>query len=394
MLIAGETSGDLLGADLVRALRAESARAEAVPTNDYQPLYTSFEPRFFGAGGPKMAEAGVELSFDMTKHSVIGLSDALRHYFQFRRLFKELFRLALERQPDVIICIDFAGFNRRFAGAIRRYINGRQDWFHDWKPRIVQYVSPQVWASRPGRAYDMAHVYDLLLVTFPFEKEWYAKRVPNFRVEFVGQPLADRYPAAPVSNEQKAKAPSLLLLPGSRRGEIKRHVPVLLSALQLVSAQIPVQARMILPNQHLIDLTREFGPPPDLQMQCGGLEEALTSATVAIAKTGTVTLECAWFGVPTVTLYKTSLFTYEIGKRIVKVNSLTMPNLLAKEHVFPEFIQDEASPGNIANAALELLRDEAKRVKIKARLREIIEALGGPGASARAARAIVSLMPS
>jgi lipid-A-disaccharide synthase len=155
MLIAGEPSGDLLAAELVRAIRAEFASAPAVATPDYQPLYASLEPRFFGAGGPHMAAAGVELAYDMTDHAVIGLSDVLKNLLKFRYLLKSLQRLAQEREPDAIICVDFAGFNLRFAKAIRRYVRGHQDWFHDWNPKIVQYVSPQVWASREHRAYDL-----------------------------------------------------------------------------------------------------------------------------------------------------------------------------------------------------------------------------------------------
>ena len=117
MLVAGEASGDMLAAELVRALREELAGAEAIPTPDYQPLRASLEPRFFGAGGPRMAAAGVDLAFDMTAHSVIGLSDALSNYLTFRRLFHRLYDLAVERQPDAIICVDFSGFNRRFAHA-------------------------------------------------------------------------------------------------------------------------------------------------------------------------------------------------------------------------------------------------------------------------------------
>jgi lipid-A-disaccharide synthase len=193
MLIAGEPSGDLLAAELVRAIRAEFASAPAVATPDYQPLYASLEPRFFGAGGPHMAAAGVELAYDMTDHAVIGLSDVLKNLLKFRYLLKSLQRLAQEREPDAIICVDFAGFNLRFAKAIRRYVRGHQDWFHDWNPKIVQYVSPQVWASREHRAYDLAHNYDLLLSTFSFEKEWYRKRVPQLKVEFVGNPILDRH---------------------------------------------------------------------------------------------------------------------------------------------------------------------------------------------------------
>src|SRR5262249_7140546 len=162
--------------------------AEAVPTVDYQPLYTSLEPKFFGAGGPHLQAAGIELAFDMTAHSVVGLSDVLKNFGKFRRLFGQLYRLAIDREPDVIICIDFSGFNRRFAHAVRKYVRARTDWFHDWNPKLIQYVSPQVWASREGRAYQIAEDFDLVLSIFPFEKEWYAKRVPQFRVEFVCNP--------------------------------------------------------------------------------------------------------------------------------------------------------------------------------------------------------------
>src|SRR6185369_11938603 len=124
-LIAGEASGDILAAELVQALRRELADAEVAPTTDFQPLYTSLEPRFFGAGGPQMAAAGVDLAFDMTAHSVIGLSEGLRNYLKFRRLFHQLLRIAQEREPDVIICVDFSGFNRRFAHAVKRYIHSR-----------------------------------------------------------------------------------------------------------------------------------------------------------------------------------------------------------------------------------------------------------------------------
>src|SRR4051794_28127170 len=170
MIIAGEPSGDMLAAELVQALRHELAAAADPPTMDFQPLQTSLEPRFFGAGGSRMAAAGVELAFDLTAHSIIGLSDAIKGYFKFRRLFHQLLSLAREREPDAIICVDFAGFNRMFAQAIKRYVRSRSGWFHDWRPKIIQYVSPQVWASRESRVYQVARDYDLLLSIFPFEK--------------------------------------------------------------------------------------------------------------------------------------------------------------------------------------------------------------------------------
>ena len=193
MLIAGEASGDMLAAELVRALREEAALAEVSPTTDYQPLQASLEPRFFGAGGPRLAAEGVELALDMTQHSVTGLSDVLVNLLKFRRLFRQLFQLARERQPDAIICVDFSGFNRRFAHAVRQYARTHADWFHAWAPKLIQYVSPQVWASREGRAYQMARDYDLVLSILPFEKEWYAERVSQLPVEFVGHPIVDRH---------------------------------------------------------------------------------------------------------------------------------------------------------------------------------------------------------
>src|SRR5438309_1101738 len=146
MVIAGEASGDVLAAELVLALKERFAKFPALPTTDNQPLHATLAPRFFGAGGPKMAEVGVEIAFDLTKHSVVGYVAVLRNYLELRRLFWRLVRLACERQPDVIICVDYSGFNRRLAQAIRRRTRNKRHWFHDWQPRIVQYVSPQVWA--------------------------------------------------------------------------------------------------------------------------------------------------------------------------------------------------------------------------------------------------------
>jgi lipid-A-disaccharide synthase len=181
MLIAGEASGDLLAAELVSALR------EKLP-----------DAKFFGAGGSKMIGTGVELAFDLTQHAVIGMSDVLKNYFKFRRLFNQLLKLAIERQPDAIIGVDFGGFNLRFGHAIKEYV--RNNPFSKWNPKIVQFVSPQVWASRPGRANLLAADYDLLLSIFPFEKDWYAQRVPKLRVEFVGHPMVERMQKSEVRN--------------------------------------------------------------------------------------------------------------------------------------------------------------------------------------------------
>jgi lipid-A-disaccharide synthase len=394
MLIAGEPSGDLLAAELVKALRSALIEKQSQPTTDVQPLQTELAPQFFGAGGTKMAEAGVALAFDMTQHSVIGLFEVIRNYGKFKRLFNELLQLAIQRQPDIIVCVDFSGFNRRFAHAIKAYVRAHRGPFHNWSPRIVQFVSPQVWASRPGRARAMARDFDLLLAIFPFEKEWYAKRVPGFRVEFVGHPIVERHAdfKFPLSAVEAAEKPlSVLLLPGSRAGELKRHLPVMLGALERIQAAKPgIAVRMVLPNESLAAMARTFSPPAGLQIQIGSLSEALAESTVAIASTGTVTLECAWFGVPTVALYKTSWSTYQIGRRIIQVKYLAMPNLLANEVLFPELIQHDATADNIARATLELLNDPARRKSIREKLARLRQTLGGSGASQRAAQIILS----
>jgi lipid-A-disaccharide synthase len=397
MLIAGEASGDLLAAELVSALLAASKRSE-----------DGRAPQFFGAGGPKMAAAGVELAFDLTQHSVIGISDVLKDYFKFRWLFNQLLKLAVEREPDAIIGVDFGGFNLRFGHAIKQYVRKNRSASTPWNPKIIQFVSPQVWASRPGRANLLAADYDLLLSIFPFEKDWYARRVPKLRVEFVGHPMVERFQKSEVSpssavallrrvesqkSEALAASPTILLLPGSRPAELRRHLPVMLGALKLIQEKLPSsRAKMVLPNKALKTIANKLSMlPSNTEIQIGNLPEALAQADVAIASTGTVTMECAFFGVPTVTLYKTSWSTYQIAKRIVTVKSLTMPNLLANEEVFPEFVQGAATPENISHAALELLQNEPRRAQIKKRLAEIVSQLGGSGASQRAAAAILSL---
>jgi len=424
MLIAGEASGDLLAAELVSALLAASKQSEdGCPQ---LPSANSHLPIFFGAGGAKMAAAGVELAFDLTQHSVIGISDVLKNILKFRRLFNQLLALAIERKPDVVIGIDFGGFNLRFGQAIKKYV--RENPFSKWDPKIVQFVSPQVWASRPGRADKLARDYDLLLSIFPFEKAWYAKRVPSLRVEFVGHPMIGRFTnddlrftrreigrsrGDETQIEETLETPhvvsyNVLLLPGSRKSELQRHLPVMLAALKTIQEKLPTaKAKMVLPNKNLaktVSLELKFAKRvqdifglkeifPNLEIQIGELPWALAESDVALASTGTVTMECAFFGVPTVTLYKTSWLTYQIAKRIVTVKSLTMPNLLAGETVYPEFIQNEATPENLSRAALELLQDEARRTKIKSQLAKIIASLGEPGAAGRAAAAILSLFP-
>jgi lipid-A-disaccharide synthase len=399
MLIAGEASGDTLAAELVGALRERLVQARAQSGADVQPLRTALTPHFFGAGGPKMATAGVELAFDMTPHAVTGLSEALKGYFKFRRLMRELLQLAIRRRPDIIICVDFSGFNRRFAHAVRERVRAERGLFNNWNPKIVQYVSPQVWASREGRAQQMAQDYDLVLSIFPFEKAWYAARVPRLHVAFVGHPMVGRFSnvnqASTNATRDAAATPRIVLLPGSRADEVRRHLPLVAETARRMLQVRPAEFVAIAPNETMAAEVRAalaalaaLGPVG--RVQVGGIAEALRTADLAISKTGTVLMECAMFRVPAVTFYKTSWPTYFIGKRLVKVKWLTMPNILADEAIFPEFVQHEATPDNLARAALDLLADPARRAAIQDRLREIVASLGRPGAAQRAARIITN----
>jgi len=372
MIIAGEASGDTLGAELVRALRERGEFANA---------------EVFGAGGPKLSAAGVELAFDLAAHAVVGIWEVLKNYGKFKEFFEQLLAMALERRPDVVVLIDYPGFNLRFAKALRERSAGL-----NWRPKIVYYVSPQIWAWHESRIKQISRDIDLMLAIFPFEKGWYAERAPNFRVEFVGHPLIDRYATnvRPAINPQKSR--TVLLLPGSRVREVRKHLPVMVEAVGMMRQKEQFNCRMVLPSDRLRDLAAQVAPLDGIETRVGGLEEALRSATVAIASSGTVTMECAYFRVATVVLYKTSWSTHALGRRFIKVNYLAMPNLLANEQVYPEFIQHEATGANLAGAAGELLTNPTKRMEITAKLDHVIASLGGVGASHRAAKYISELL--
>lgn len=404
MLIAGEPSGDMLAGELIQALRAD-------PTVQS----FAFAPRFFGAGGLHMENAGADVVLDLCRHAMVGLSGAVWHYLTFRRHMRELIRLAFERQPDVIIGVDFSGFNLRFVRALRARLRKAPRFFFNWKPKFVQFVSPQVWASRPGRARTMAKNLDLLMCLFPFEKEWYAKRAPSLRVEFVGHPVVDRHKSPSVKTTPKAENDSqagqvqnVVLLPGSRVAEINRHLPVMLEAAKLLvtgghqqtTADAGVDRKraftLVLADERL----RQIADPmcrqllPEVRVRVNDLGGALADATVAIACTGTVTLECALYGVPTVAMYKTSAINYFVGRRLVSVRYLAMPNILADDELFPEFIQDRATPANLARATADLLENSDLRRSIRAKLAAVVSKLGPPGAATRAAAAVASLLPN
>lgn len=374
MFVAGEASGDTLGAELIRAL---ASRAGAV------------RHRYFGAGGRAMAAAGLEVNLDLAPHAVVGIWEVLKNYDKFKGFFDQLLRLALHIRPDDVILIDYPGFNLRFAKALKEASRSQ----NGWNPRITYYVSPQIWAWHESRIHQIAQDIDLMLSIFPFEKDWYAARKPNFRVEYVGHPLTDRFRDRP-----PAKPPAgrhVTLLPGSRQRELRKHIPPMVGAAKLLREQTGATFGMVVPDSQAAEIaTYLVGPESDIGLQIGGLPDALEASSAAIASSGTVTMECAWFRVPTVVLYRTSWSTHFLGRRFIKVKHLAMPNLLAGKKVYPELIQNEATPQNLAREAAILLQDGSRAESVRRELDAVIASLGPPGASGRAAGAILALEPA
>jgi lipid-A-disaccharide synthase len=396
MLVAGEASGDALAAELVGALRLALTERLGRPTADLQPLSTGLAPEFFGAGGPRMAAAGVELVADTTVHAVVGLSEVIRELGTYWRLYHRLLGLAVARQPDVIILVDSSGFNLRLAAALRRRIRAQRGTFGNWLPRSVYYVSPQVWASRPGRVLGMSRDLDLVLSIFPFEPGWYAERAPGLRVVFVGHPLIDRHGRDGSGMRAGAKVgsiPLVLMLPGSRAQEVRRHLPVMVEAVQTLMWKRAVRGRLVVPNDRLLLESRRYtAGVPGLETRIGGLADSLSEADLALACSGTVTLECAFYGVPAVVMYRASWPTYLVARQVIQVRYLAMPNLLAGERIYPELIQGEVTAEKVTHEALDLLMNVERREQIQRKLKEVVASLGRPGASRRAAEVVVGLL--
>ena len=371
MLLAGEASGDTLGAELAEALAAADPNIDC-----------------FGAGGSKMRQAGVDIQIDLTEHAVIGIWEALRNYGKFKRFFDQLLATAETRKPDVVVLIDNPGFNLRFAAALQDLAH---QYVGQWRPRIIQYISPQLWAWHESRAHEIARDIDLLLSIFPFEKEWFAERVPHLEVEFIGHPLVDRYPDP--SQGKPGNPPNLLILPGSREKEITRHLPPIAAAIDLLRDGNDLNITMVLPNENLTELAKSASPKvAGWNLEIGNIAAALKKTDVAIASSGTVTMECAWFRVPTVVLYKTSWPTYALGRWFINIPHIAMPNVLAGREIFPEFIQGEATGENLARAAERFLFGKGTQEKIHAELDTVAGTLGEKGAAGRAANAVIAQM--
>jgi lipid-A-disaccharide synthase len=366
LMVAGEASGDTHGAELINALRRLRPRV-----------------RIIGAGGPRMAAAGQEQLFDLAAHAVLGLTEVLKHYFKFRRFFNRVLDLARRERPDAVILIDYPGFNLRLAARLRREVPGS---------RTIFYISPQVWAWKAGRVKAMQRDIDLLLAILPFEKAWFAKTAPRLNVQWVGHPMLDRIQKL---NETESNPNVIALLPGSRRTEVGAHLPVLWEAARLMGARKPgLKFVLLSPNEEIqkyaLGIIARF-PAPNFAFEynIGYAVSHLSRCSLAIVASGTASLECALVGVPQLVVYQVHPLTYEVGRRLVKVRHLSMVNVLANDEVVPELLQDRFRPVNVANEGLDLLGNKERREVMKRRVAQIVSTLGEPGASHRAAEAIL-----
>ncbi len=347
MFIAGEASGDAHAAALIRALGDRA--------------------RTFGAGGPKMREAGMELTLDLTEHAVVGLVEVLKNYGKFKRIFDQLVAEAERRRPDAVVLVDFPGFNLRFAAQMKRR-----------GIKVIYYISPQLWAWHASRAKQIERDVDLMLTIFPFEKDWYRKYAPKLRVEFVGHPFAESIQESGVRSQK-----TVLLLPGSREREVVKIWPVMSGVVDRMPADVEFVAAAV--DERTAAMMRH----PRVKVEIGVARDWMQRATLAITASGTATMECAFFGCPMIVVYKVNWLTYLIARLLVNVNWLGMPNVIAGRTIVPEFIQHEACPCRVAAEAKSLLEDTGKREAMQGELASVITTLGGPGASERAARLVL-----
>jgi lipid-A-disaccharide synthase len=364
-LVAGEASGDRLAADLLRELKKNP------------------KLRAFGVGGPMLKAAGQEQSLDLAKHAVVGLTDVLKNLPKFLKIFREVKHDIAEVNPDVVVLVDYPGFNLRLAKALHGKRNG---------PAVVYYVSPQVWAWKAGRAKTMERILERLLVIFPFEVDWFARHAPKLKTRWVGHPLADRW--IEQAHAQRDEVPCVALLPGSRAKEIEKHWPVLLKTAQrIVQEQRNVRFISMATNHEMRQKLEEIWAKypmsgVSLDILSGQSLTQLTRCSLAIVASGTATLECAMAGLPMLVVYQASRLTYWIGRMLVKLPYLSMVNVLAGEKVVPEFLQGAAEPERLARAALQILRNPKGAKTMSIRIREVAKKLGGPGAAARAAEEV------
>jgi len=369
LFIAGEASGDLHGAGVVRALKRHR------PDLD-----------LFGVGGDQMRGEGMDVLFHIDRLAFMGFVEVLKNLHTVRELRNRLASTLKSRIPDVAVLIDYPGFNLRFA----KTLSGLG-------VPVIYYISPQVWAWHKSRVKQMRGIVTSMKVVFPFEVEIY--RRAGIDVEFVGHPIVERI-SCDTTREQffadhglNPAKKVVALLPGSRVQEIEKIFPVMIDAARRLVQKFGVQAAVgVAPNLGL----EVLGKYPLKDHGIVPVEHAtydlMHHADVAIVTSGTATLETGWFGTPMVIVYKTSPLTYQIGRMLIDVPNIGLANIVAGKQVAPELIQGDLTPSRLFDEVSSLVADEVKAQKMRQDLGIIRERLGGPGASEKVAQSVLSFV--
>jgi lipid-A-disaccharide synthase len=371
VIVAGEPSGDLYGAKLVEAMASLSPQVE-----------------FYGIGGSEMEKRKVHLLFSSSELAVVGVTEVLEKMGNIWRAWRRMKRFIKDHKPHLAVLIDYPGFNLRLAKV-----------FNENAVPVLYYVSPQVWAWRPGRIKKIAKRVAKMAVILPFEASLYEQA--GVDVEFVGHPLLDILDDG-LSREKArrqlgiaADALFIGLLPGSRGGEVKALLPPLVGAAEILASDFPL-SRFMIPLASAIgrDAVQGFIAQSRIPIEIveGRAFEVMKAADLLLMASGTATLEGAIAGAPMVIIYRLSPITYLIGRMLVKIKCFGLANIVVGRKVVPELLQGEVTPQRIAFEAKKILQDHAKREEIKDEFRLIKDKLGGKGASQRVARIALQMM--
>lgn len=363
-VIAGEMSGDAHAAGLLESLLARKPDLQVV-----------------GAGGPKMrAVAGDRIRDWVDQAGVMGVVEVLKHFSYFKSKFEEMLSEITELRPDVLLLVDYPGFNFRFAAAVREKLPDT---------KIVQYVCPQVWAWKKGRIPKMVKLFDEVLCLLPFEPEIFHNT--KLKATFVGHPLVDELEGERISVVRGPKV--VALLPGSRDPEVEKLFPMMLETAERMSSTRPdlvfeVPAARASLRKKMEDIISREKTAAKVVILDGGAHELMQRAACGVVASGTATVEAAYYGLPYCLVYKLAWPTYLIAKIVVKIPLIGLINILAKEEVIEEYVQSEADPCKVATALGKFLDDPDEVARLQKRLAEVISMLGGTGAHDRAASAV------
>lgn len=368
IIIAGEASGDMHAARLVKALKA------------MDPGLT-----FSGLGGQSIRQSGVELYKDMTQIAVIGFVEVLKHYAEFKKIFRLILDKIDERRPQAVILVDYPGFNLRLAREIKKR-----------NIKVIYYISPQVWAWKKDRVRQIKENVHTLLVIFPFEVSFYAPF--GVRAHFVGHPLVDRIKVNRTTEESRrligfnSARPVIGILPGSRNKEIENLLPVMVQAAQILKKEFPILQFAVIQAPTISRSLIERHIPrslTDIKIVENTTTDGLNACDVCMVASGTATLETALLQKPMVIVYKTALLTWILAKMLVKIPHIGLVNIVAGKKVVPECIQFDATGPRVAQEVKDILTDEPRIAQIKGHLMDVKKSLGDSGASHRAAQEVL-----